>query len=123
MAVTKAKAIHDFFNSVMTSYPASAVPDDAAMPYLTYTWGDASFGDEPQSFTVYIYDRTESEAEINALARKLSDAIGRGGRMVRCDDGAIWLQRGTPWCQVAPYDDKSIKRRYINVTAVFFTID
>lgn len=123
MAVTKAKAIHDFFNSVMTSYPASAVPDDAAMPYLTYTWSDASFGDSEQSMTVNIYARTESEAEVNALARRLSDAIGRGGRMLCCDDGAIWLKRGAPWCQAAPYDDRSIKRRYINVTADFLTID
>lgn len=123
MAKTKAKAIHDFFNGVMTAYPSAAVPDDAALPYLTYTMSEASFGDAPQSLTVNIYARTDSEADINALARRLSDAIGRGGVFVLCDDGAIWLKRGTPWSQAAPYDDRSIKRRYINVSAEFLTTD
>ncbi len=120
---TKAKAINDFFNSVMRSYPQSAVPDDAKTPYLTYAWNEGSFGDENQAITVNIYARTDSEAEINAMARKLSDAIGRGGHVISCDDGAIWLKRGSPWCQAAPYDDLSIKRRYINVSAEFLTID
>ncbi len=120
---TKAKAINDFFNSVMRSYPQSAVPDDAKTPYLTYAWNEGSFGDENQAITVNIYARTDSEAEINAMARKLSDAIGRGGHVIGCDDGAIWLKRGSPWCQAAPYDDLSIKRRYINVSAEFLTID
>lgn len=31
MATTKAKAIHDFFNGVLTAYPSTAVPDDAAI--------------------------------------------------------------------------------------------
>ncbi len=123
MAQTKAKAIHEFFNGVMTAYPSAAVPDDAAMPYLTYTYSEGFFGDAPQSLTVNIYARTESEADINALAKKLADAIGRGGHLVACDEGAIWLKRGTPWCQNAPYDDRSIKRRYINVSAEFLTID
>lgn len=120
---TKAKAINDFFNSVMRSYPQSAVPDDAKTPYLTYAWNEGAFGDENQAITVNIYARTDSEAEINAMARKLSDAIGRGGHVISCDDGAIWLKRGSPWCQAAPYDDLSIKRRYINVSAEFLTID
>lgn len=120
---TKAKAINDFFNSVMRSYPQSAVPDDAKTPYMTYAWNEGSFGDENQAITVNIYARTDSEAEINAMARKLSDAIGRGGHVISCDDGAIWLKRGSPWCQAAPYDDLSIKRRYINVSAEFLTID
>lgn len=120
---TKAKAINDFFNGVMLSYPQSAVPDDAKTPYLTYAWNEGSFGDENQAITVNIYARTDSEAEINAMARKLSDAIGRGGHVISCDDGAIWLKRGSPWCQAAPYDDLSIKRRYINVSAEFLTID
>lgn len=120
---TKAKAINGFFNGVMRSYPQSAVPDDAKTPYMTYAWNEGSFGDENQAITVNIYARTDSEAEINAMARKLSDAIGRGGHVISCDDGAIWLKRGSPWCQAAPYDDLSIKRRYINVSAEFLTID
>jgi len=73
---TKAKAINDFFNGVMRSYPQSAVPDDAKTPYLTYAWNEGSFGDENQAITVNIYARTDSEAEINAMARKLSVVSG-----------------------------------------------
>lgn len=119
--MTKEQALYEYFNSVMTSYPAAEVPDEANMPYLTYTSTDGAFGEGEQSITVNIYVRTDSEAKINALARTLADSIGRGGHIITCDGGAVWLKRGAPWCQAAPYDDRSIKRRYINISAEFLT--
>ena len=34
--MTKGAALQSFFDSIMTSYAASSVPDDATLPYLTY---------------------------------------------------------------------------------------
>ena len=34
--MTKGAALQSFFDGIMTSYAASAVPDDATLPYLTY---------------------------------------------------------------------------------------
>ena len=43
---------------------------------------------------------------------------------IPCDGGYIWLKRGSPFCQSLKYeDDNSIKRRYINLTAEYLTLN
>jgi hypothetical protein len=122
--MTKAEALYAFFNQVMQSYPSAAVPDSVDYPYLTYDLATGSFGDVDTNITVNIWDYTDSEAEINALARKVGEAIPRGGVMVRCEGGAMWLKRGTPWMQaVVNEDNRTVKRRYLNVSAEFITND
>lgn len=60
----------------------------------------------------------------NAKAQELSEAIGYSRKMLKCDDGYIWLNRGAPWCQnLADEVDPAIKRRYINVTAEYMTFN
>lgn len=122
--MTKEQALHAFFNSFgITGHRSTSVPDDAVLPYLTYTCPVASFGDDPVSITVHTYDYTESEAAPDALAEKIRRRIGMGGVLLNCDGGAIWLKWGVPWCQSIHDDtDKTIKRRYINITAEFLTI-
>ena len=59
-----------------------------------------------------------------AAVDKLSKAIGLGGVFLHCDDGVIWLKRGSPWAQsLTDATDKTIKRRYINVTAEYLTLN
>ena len=76
------------------------------------------------SLTVNLWYRTESEAIPNAKAQELSDAIGMGGKVIPCDEGYIWLKRGSPWCKnLADEVDSAIKRRYINMTAEYLTFN
>lgn len=122
--MTKEAALHQFFNSFgIPGYRATAVPHDGDFPYLTYTPVIASFGDDPVSITVQLYFRTESEALPDAKAEELRKRIGPGGVLLPCDGGKIWLRWGAPWCQsFLDETDKTIKRRYINVTADFLTL-
>lgn len=122
--MTKEAAIYNFFSSFgLTAYATTAVPEDAVFPYLTYTsvvgaWNDVN------SITVNLWYYTTSEAIPNAKAQEISDRLGLGGKLIRCDDGGIWLKRGSPWCQ--PLKDEvneNIKRRYINITAEFLTVN
>lgn len=126
--MTKDKALYAFFSGFdIPAYPANAVLNengepDVILPYLTYTPVFDSWGGEPVSLTVNLWDWTESEAIPNAKAQELSDAIGMGGKVIPCDEGYIWLKRGSPWCQnLADEVDPAIKRRYINVTAEYLT--
>ena len=58
----------------------------------------------------------------NAKAQEISDAIGMGGCMVAYDGGAMWIKRGSPWCQnIADESDRNIKRRYLNITVEFLS--
>lgn len=122
--MTKGAALQSFFDSIMTSYTASAVPDDAKLPYLTYDFITSAWDGGEVGLTVNMWFRTTSEKEPNAAVDKLSKAIGLGGVQIPCDDGVIWLKRGSPWAQsLTDETDKTIKRRYINVTAEYLTLN
>lgn len=121
--MTKGQALQNFFSGFgMEAYPSHAVPDDAIFPWLTYDAIFDSFSGGEVSITVNLWFHTESEALPNAKAQELSEAIGLGGVFLRCDGGVIWLKRGSPWCQsLSDESDRQVKRRYLNVTAEFFT--
>lgn len=122
--MTKGAALQSFFDGIMTSYAASAVPDDATLPYLTYELITNAWDGGEVGLAVNMWFRTTSEKEPNAAVDKLSKAIGLGGVFLHCDDGVIWLKRGSPWAQsLTDETDKIIKRRYINVTAEYLTLN
>lgn len=122
--MTKGAALQSFFDSIMTSYAASSVPDDATLPYLTYELITSAWNGGEVGLTVNMWFRTTSEKEPNEAVDKLSKAIGLGGVFLHCDDGVIWLKRGSPWSQsLTDATDKTIKRRYINVTAEYLTLN
>lgn len=120
--MTKNKAVYAWFNEFMTFYRDSAVPEDAELPYGTYTYIEDAWDGEPVNFVVNLWFRTESEAVPDEKAQELSERIGYGGTLIPCDEGYVWLKRGTPWCQsVVNTDDPAIKRRYININAEYLT--
>ena len=122
--MTKAAAIYQFWSSFgLTAYEENTVPTDAAFPYITYQLVTDSF-DREIPLTASIWYRSESWAGINAKTEEISHKISRGGKIIHCDDGAIWLKRGQPFAQ--NMDDESddlIKRKYLNITAEFMTAD
>ena len=122
--MTKAAAIYQFWNSFgLTAYEENSVPDDAAFPYITYQLVTDSF-DREIPLTASIWYRSESWAGINAKAEEISQKISRGGKIIPCDGGAIWLKRGQPFAQsMGDESDDLIKRKYLNITAEFMTAD
>ena len=119
--MTKGEAIQAFFSQFLTSYPASAVPQDVVFPWLTYELVTGSWGDGDVDMQVNLWYYTMSEAEPNAMAERMAQAVGHGGMLLPCDDGAIWVKRGSPWCQSVPDADKAVKRRLINLSVEFLT--
>lgn len=121
--MTKEAALKQFFSGFgIAAYPSTAVPNDVVFPYLTYEVITSAFDDGETGLTVNLWYFTTQESLPNAKARELSEAIGRGGIVLPCDGGYIRLIRGTPWCQsLSDETDRNIKRRYINVTARYYT--
>ena len=123
--VTKTAALQAWFGQFMTAYPSTAVPDDVIYPYLTYEAQTSAYNGDASSeayIAVQLYFYTESEAVPNAAAEQISKAIGAGGILLHCDDGHIWVMRGSPWC--IPFNDTvspSVKGRRLNVTLRFLT--
>lgn len=122
--MTKAAAIYQFWSSFgLTAYEENTVPSDAAFPHLTYQLVTDSFGNEVQ-VAASLWYRSESWTAINAKAEEISAYIGRGGKIIQCDNGRIWIKRGTPFAQNMGDDsDSLIKRKYMNLSIEYFTND
>lgn len=100
----------------MPAYAAQAVPDNAELPYLTYTPVAGAWGDGEQGVTVETWRRTGSEARANADAEAIGRALGLGGVMLACDGGGLWVKRGSPFWQAVDSGEPGVKRRYINLS-------
>ena len=122
--MTKAAAIYQFWNSFgLTSYEENSVPDDAKFPYITYQLVTDSF-DREVPVAASLWYRSESWTPINAKTDEISHRISRGGKIIPCDGGAVWLKRGQPFAQsMGDESDDLIKRKYLNITAEFITAD
>ena len=122
--MTKAAAIYQFWNSFgLTAYEENTVPNDAAFPYITYQLVTDSF-DREVPVTASLWYRSESWTAINAKTEEISQKISRGGKIISCDGGAIWMKRGQPFAQnMGDESDDLIKRKYLNITAEFMTAD
>lgn len=122
--MTKAAAIYQFWNSFgLTAYEENTVPTDAAFPYITYQLVTDSF-DREIPLTASIWYRSESWTGINAKTEEIIQTISRGGKIIACNGGAIWLKRGQPFAQsMGDESDDLIKRKYLNITAEFVTAD
>ena len=120
--MTKAAAIYQFWSGFgLTAYEENTVPEDAAFPYLTYQLITDSFGQEVPPVANLWY-RSESWKDANAKVEEISAAIGRGGKIIKCDGGCIWIKRGQPFAQnMGDESDDLIRRKYINVVLNFNT--
>lgn len=123
--MTKGAALHQFFNSFgIPGYTISSVPDDATFPWLTYELVTGAIENGENSVTVNLWYYGEMEALPNAKAQEISETIGYGGLTMPVDGGYIWIKRGTPWCQnLRDETDGNIKRRYLNVTVEYLTLN
>lgn len=122
--MTKAAAIYQFWSSFgLTAYEENTVQTDADFPYITYQLATDSF-DREIPLTASIWYRSESWTDINAKTEEISQTISRGGKIIPCNGGAIWLKRGQPFAQsMGDESDDLIKRKYLNITAEFMTAD
>lgn len=129
--MTPEAAIYQWMNSFgVPAYAATATPDEgddewAGFPYLTYDLVVGEWGGGEVNVPVNLWDRTDSEARLNAKVREIGAALGIGGTTVPCDGGVLWLKKGSPWAQAVRVEgeDDKVKRRYINVNVEYLVLD
>lgn len=97
----------------LDAYPVSAVPDKAALPYITY---EVAYGNyENVAATVNVYYHTESESVPNRKAQEIKDAIG-SGITLSFDEGIVTIYKGTPeQINTSFQDEPDTKLRTLNV--------
>lgn len=122
--MTKGAALYQFFSRFMDAYAATSVPEDVVFPYLTYELVTDNWEGGEVGLTVNLWFHTESEAIPNAKVQQISEAVGSGGTILPCDGGMVWIKRGSPFAQSLQDDTApGIKRRYMNITAEYLTLN
>ena len=115
----KWQALNDFWNGFnLSAYDEATVPDDAKLPYITYTAGVDEFGSSI-SLTASLWYRSKTWSEITAKLEEIADSISSGGIMIKYNTGVIWLKKGRPFAQRVKDPDDSIRRIYMNIEAEF----
>lgn len=112
------EAIYCYFSGFgLPAYEENSVPENAPLPYLTYELKTDLFG-YTVNFCCSLWYRSQSWAEINAKTDEISRKTGNGGIFLQCDDGKIWLKRGSPFA--VSMGDYLIKRKILTFSAEFF---
>ena len=125
--MTKEAALHYFWSSFgWAAYEANSVPtgDNAPkFPYITYTVATDSI-ERTVALTADLWYRGTSWAVVNDLAKRISEAISGGGKIISCDCGCMWINRESPYAQnMSDPNDNLIKRKHINISVEFMTAD
>lgn len=125
--MTKEAALHCFWSSFgWTAYEANSVPtgkDAPKFPYITYTAATDSF-ERTLALTADLWYRGTSWAQVNDVTKRISEAISGGGKIISCDGGCAWINRGSPFAQnMSDPNDDLIKRKHINISVEFMTED
>lgn len=130
--MTKAQAIHKFWSGFgLPAYEENSVPSGTSapsFPYITYQMVTGSYGDSiPTYANIWDKDRNNYSANSknNSKADEISKSISDIGIHIPCDGGSIWIYRGSPFAQSMSNESDTtlIKRKYLNVTVEFFTVD
>lgn len=116
----KQQALNSFWNSFgIPAYDSTTVPDDSPLPYITYNVAVDDFGAQIP-LNASIWYRDTSWAAITAKSNAVNSYIGRGGRIIKYDEGAFWIRKGSPFAQrMNDPEDDMIRRILLQVTFEF----
>lgn len=100
--MTIEQAIHKFWSSFgLTAYDENSVPDNAKLPYVTYSVNVGDITSGPVTLQSSLWYRSMSWKEITQKSEEIRNYLGIGGVMIEHDDGAIWIKRGNTFSQRA----------------------
>ena len=122
----KFQALQSFWESFgIPAYDENTVPsgDDApAFPYITYDAVVSELG-TPVAMSASLWYYGTSWSQITTKLDDISFWIGRGGRLLPIDNGAVWIKKGSPFAQRMNDSNGMIRRIFINITAEYLTAE
>ena len=121
--MTKEAALTNFFESFASAaYEETNVPSDAEYPRITYS---VSIGEPMVETALYasVWYYSEAWVNCNAKVEEIRRRLGAGGILIPCDNGAIWLKRGSPFALNMPDENDMIRRKYLNIVAQYIVND
>ena len=118
----KAQALQSFWSGFgLTAYDSTVVPDDAKMPYITYSVSTDSL-DNVVNMNASLWYRTPSWKDITEKADQIAEAIVKmNPPSIQLDNGRLYITKGTPFAQRRSDEDGNVRRIYLNIQAEFLT--
>lgn len=118
-----ARALNYFWGSFsIPAYTEETIPDDAELPYITYTVVEPDWG-EKASIQARVWYKGASLVPLNAKVAEIKQAIGEG-KSIQTDTGFVVISRDTNFSQYQPYDDEgksNVKVAYLSAVIHSFT--
>ena len=120
--MTKDEAIYSFYSGFsLPAYDENTVPEGSALPYITYSVSTDSIGNMV-ILSASLWYRSTSWGAIQDKADEIAAAIGYGGKIIKIDNGYLWLVKGSPFAQrMSEPSDKMVRRIVLNISAEFLT--
>ena len=116
----KWQAIHAFWSSFgLPAYDENSVPDNAELPYITYSASVGGF-EQVLVLTGSIWYRSMSWAGISQMQTHIAEMISPY-QVLPVEGGYLYVSKGTTFAQRMGDEDTSIKRIYLVLNAEFFT--
>lgn len=118
--MNKMQTLNAFWNGFgIKFYDENTVPDDTPFPYGTYEASTDEFG-SVLAQSASLWYRDSGWASATAKEQQIADSIGRGGKIIPYDGGALWIQKSRPWAQrMGDPSDEMIRRIVLNVAVEF----
>ena len=114
----KWQALQSFWESFgIPAYDEATVPDNAVMPYITYS-AIVDRLDNPIAMTANIWYRSSSWVEVSQKAEEISDELIQV-KTIPLDTGFLYLTRGNPFAQRIADEDDAVRRIYIVLMAEY----
>lgn len=120
----KYQVLQTFWSSFgVDAYDENTVPTGEfrpEFPYITYQAATSDF-DHPIMLGASLWYYGTTWSQITTKLSEINAYIGRGGVTLLCDNGAVWIKRGSPFAQRMNDPDDMIRRIYINIEVEFIT--
>lgn len=119
----KSQTIQSFWSGFgLIAYDEYSVPDDARMPYITYS---LSIGDIDSIImsSASVWYRSTSWSSVESKVKEISEAITKmNPPSIKTDNGRVYITKGSPFAtRLNDPSDDAIKRMYININVEFLT--
>lgn len=115
------QTLHEFWSSFgWVAYDENSVPDDAEFPRITYDVVTDDF-DSKASMGANLYVRSTSWSALEEKLQEINQVIGKGGKVINYDGGALWITKGTPFSRRYAESD-SVKQIILNIQVEFISL-
>ena len=112
--INTARALYEFWSGFgIPAYTVSTVPDEATVPYITYSLTET----EPfESATHYaqVWYRSTSNLDLLTKVDEIKSVISNGVK-IDCDGGYVVIRPATPYVQLMTDIDPVNRYAYINL--------